>query len=153
MNNILFICTGNTCRSPMTQYLFANVLQKQANNRLKSIKLKSAGLFAQEGQPATPEAIEVMLKEGLDLTSHRSTQVDGGMIEDADLIITMTSSQKAQLTRSFPYKKDKIFTLGEMAGYEDFELFDPFGQGLPEYIKTLEQIKKMVNIITERLAE
>jgi len=137
----------------MTQYFFAQALQKQGDSRFKSVKIKSAGLFAQEGMPATPEAIEVMMREGLDLRSHRSTQVDGGMIEDADLIITMTRSQKDQLTKSYPYKKDKIFTLGEMAGYEDFELSDPFGQGLAEYIKTFEQIKKMVNIIVERLAE
>lgn len=152
MKNILFICTGNTCRSPMTQYLFEDALKKTENIDSNAIKLRSAGLCAQDGMPASPEAIEVMLEEGLDITAHRSTRVNGGMVEDADIIITMTNSQKNELSKRFPYKKDKIFTIGEMAGHEDFELSDPFGQGLAEYRKASRQIKNLVNTIIERLA-
>lgn len=86
---ILFVCSGNTCRSPMAMALFR--LEKT------DIQAESAGISAQNGQPASMEAIRACQILGADLTKHKSRRITPEMINDADIIAAMTSSHKMQL--------------------------------------------------------
>lgn len=94
---ILFVCSGNTCRSPMAMALF----------RLKGteVRAESAGIFAADGQPASPEAVKACKLLGADLSGHRSRRITPEIIEDSDIIAAMTLSHKMQLLLAGALKK------------------------------------------------
>lgn len=148
---ILFICAGNTCRSPMAQHLFLKTLGGSRKNGTVEYEVLSAGLFAYDGLPASQEAIEVMTGEGIDLSGHESAQLTGKIIADADLILAMTEGHCQILMDSFPQKKDCIFTISEYAGMGGQDISDPYGSGRQAYINTLQQLKEALDKVAARV--
>ncbi|MDD4802748.1 MAG: low molecular weight protein arginine phosphatase [Syntrophomonas sp.] len=152
--NILFVCTGNTCRSPMASQLLLNKLQQQGESmQATDIQVCSAGLFTYDGLPASAQAIEVMREEGIDISLHRSALLESSHIHDADLILTMTSSQRDILINRFPYKYLCVYTLGEFVGNEGAEVLDPYGQDLHTYRQCLGQLKLLVDRLVPKIIE
>lgn len=149
MKKVLFVCTGNTCRSPMAEALFSRMLELSGHP--DEIKAESAGLYAWENYQATPEAIEVMSQLGIDLSSHRARPLNEEMVQEADLILTMTRSHRDQLQEVFPDLKDKIYTLAEYAGRPEEEIPDPFGKNIEAYQQALEQIKSLLERVIDQL--
>ncbi len=146
--NILFVCTGNTCRSAMAAAMFRAML---AEKGIKDIKVASAGIAAIPGGKASPNAVQVMSEQGVDLNSHRSRQVDEGLLKEADLILTMTENHKLAVKSWEPSVWDKIYTLKEYAGMDDKDISDPFGQSEVIYRQTLEEIKQSLEKIIHKL--
>ncbi|MBB6453939.1 protein-tyrosine phosphatase [Salirhabdus euzebyi] len=109
MKNILFVCTGNTCRSPM-----AEALVKHKTNKIKA---RSAGIFAGHGQPASRGTTEALREKGI-LLRHQSQPVTQDLINWADLILTMTTNHKQSLVMQFPQVDDKVYTLKEYVDAE-----------------------------------
>src|SRR5690606_4959137 len=99
---VLFVCTGNTCRSPMATALLQHLLREKAQGR--QITVESAGLHAHEGAPAAAAAQRVLQEMGIDLSYHRARSVDDAAVEEADLILTMTQAHQEALRRRFPHK-------------------------------------------------
>jgi len=110
---ILFVCTGNTCRSPMAEKLAAKMLERL--NLGDNIQVMSAGLAALPGEPASSGAFEALRRDGVDLSDHRAKQLTKRMVEEADLILTMTASQKRHLLELYPMSAGKVFVLKEFA--------------------------------------
>ena len=143
--NILFICTGNTCRSPMA----AGIFDKLAVENELDVRIESAGLFAHEGDPATPEAVEAVEKYDVDLSGHRAKQLTQELIDKSDLIITMTEAHKLVLQES---AKEKTVTVCELAGI-DGEIEDPFGGDLEDYIKTADKLYIALSQIADKIEQ
>ncbi|SFI66843.1 arsenate reductase/protein-tyrosine-phosphatase family protein [Thermoflavimicrobium dichotomicum] len=115
MKRVLFVCTGNTCRSPMAEAL----LRKIADEENFPVEVQSAGVAAVNGSLASPQAIEVLKEKGIE-HDHRSQEINEELIAWADYVLTMTSSHKQTLIQLFPQYVDKIYTLREYAepGFE-----------------------------------
>ncbi|MGB9791372.1 MAG: low molecular weight protein arginine phosphatase [Thermacetogeniaceae bacterium] len=111
MKRILFVCTGNTCRSPMAEHIARRLLEEKGLRG--EIEVASAGLAALPGAPASAEARDVLRGMGIDLSGHQAVQLSRKQVEDADLIFTMTASQKRQLLELYPEARGKVFVLKE----------------------------------------
>ena len=151
MIKILFICTGNTCRSPMASALLLQRLQSPAWSDSGEIQVWSAGLFTQDGLPASPEALGVIGEEGIDISNHRSQQIRNSLIEDADLVLTMTVNQRDYLLERFPHKSFNIYTLSDFTEDETGEVMDPYGHGPEAYRKSLLQLKQLVDRLLQKI--
>ena len=130
--NILFVCSGNTCRSPMAAALF--------NHRFSKYEMKalSRGLFA-SGGPISENAVEALKRYGVEETPdnnyslHVSANVDSDILEEADLVVAMTSRHALSLIISFPQFASKVTSFAN-------DIPDPFGQDVDTYIKCLSKI-------------
>jgi len=107
IKTILFLCTGNTCRSAMAEGIFKKMLRerKEDNRRFNII---SAGISALPGMSPTPEAIKVMTEQGIDISRHIATQVQEDLIKKADLILVMSNTHKDYIKTKFTFAQDKI---------------------------------------------
>ena len=127
---LLFVCTGNTCRSPMAEVLFKAHLGEKSGWRILS-----AGLHAEPGTPASAQAVAVAKERGADLSAHVAHPVTDALAFAATHIVAMTASHSAELRRRFPFAEEKIRLLGEFAEGDGIvrDIPDPFGGSVADY--------------------
>jgi protein-tyrosine-phosphatase len=142
---ILFVCTGNTCRSPMAEGLAREILGHE-------IQLESAGIAALNGDLASPQALEVLRGRGIDLSSHRARRVTIEMLADIDWIIPMTTEQEKRLKAMFPEYSKRIKRLGSWSTKaENSDILDPWGGTVEVYRKSAEGIEFLIRELKKSL--
>ena len=139
MKSVLFVCTGNICRSPIAEGLFRRLL----GNR-KDIEVGSAGVHAVRGQPPSTHAIEVCAEEGVDIRELRSQPLTSALINRASHIFAMTGAHVEAISMLFPNAADKTFLLREFeetGATSWLDVPDPIGLGRDVYITCAQTIK------------
>lgn len=145
---ILIVCTGNTCRSPMAEGIFNELKVREKLD----IQVLSAGVSAYEGNMISENAIKAMTSLH-DISHFRSKMITEDLIDQADIILTMTKAHKDLLLLKFKGIENKVFLLNEFAFGLEEDITDPYGGNLEEYNKVRDEIYKAALSIIEQLKE
>jgi len=147
---IVFVCTGNTCRSPMAAGLFRKHLAEKLGYRVDELEssgyiVSSAGIVDTCGLPARPEAIASCAAKGVDIGSHRSRRLSEGLLKDSSLVFVMTRGQLEHVVNVWPEARGRCRLLGG-----SLEIADPMGHGQEIYNSCVDLIEAAVK---ERISE
>ena len=142
MQNILVLCIGNICRSPIAEGLL-----KQA---LPTKTVRSAGLSALVGHPADPLSVQLMAERGIDISGHRAQLISLQLVREADLILTMDREQKRAVESQYVEARGKVFRLGEFGNYD---IADPYREGIDSFRAAYRLIDEGVNVFVQRLSQ
>ena len=150
---ILFVCTGNSCRSVMAEGLMRHLLQRAGVN---TVTVESAGIFAMEGMNPTRETLRVLQDAGIDGSSHRARALTLEMIHGADVVFAMEPFQMDEIIRRAPSAKDKVHLLKPYGlPPEDLPaspgIPDPIGKPLEVYEVCFVEIREAVERIAKSL--
>src|SRR6266705_4828448 len=140
MKTILFVCTGNVCRSPMAEGIFRQVVKERGDYRVIS-----AGLGAMEGQPPSIYAVQAVRELGIDISGQRSRMLSPDMVQQADYIFGMTHSHIDTVMLLYPQAAEKTFLLREFDDTLDFfekDISDLIGGSYEVYLDCRDQIEQ-----------
>jgi len=130
MSSILFVCTGNVCRSPMAAGLLsAKLVAERPDARFR---VSSAGTWALDGQPASSHALAVMSERHIDISDHIAHTISAEDVAEADLILTMSQEHTDMIRQTWPQYIWKVYRLAEMTGKKK-NVHDPYGESVEVY--------------------
>lgn len=144
-NKIIFVCTGNTCRSPMAEAIYKSFDEES------DIEVYSRGLVVLFSEPINPKAETILKKHGLDHNNHISKGFRESDIDETTLVITMTAAHKRKILETCPNAK-AVYTIKEYAG-EDGDVVDPYGGTLIDYEECYIELSRLVKKTIYKLSE
>jgi protein-tyrosine phosphatase len=142
LKNVLFVCTGNTCRSPLAEVLFRDLVKAA-----QDYEVHSAGVGAFSGQAASRHSAKLAKERGLDLSKHQSRAVTIDLVDQATHIFALGRSHLSALLMDYPEAEDKINLLSEFTADDKMrgkDVSDPFGGDLEEYREMQEHLDKLL---------
>ena len=149
--NIMFVCTGNTCRSAMAEGL----AKKEIENKGLDINVSSSGIFAVEGEHASYNSVAIMKEYDVDILMHKATPIEKANVEKMDLILCAAMSHKNQVIARYPDLRDKVYTMKEYAGLdkngEDTDIGDPWGYDINTFRMCAAEISLCIDKIIEKI--
>ncbi len=140
MKSILFVCTGNTCRSPLAEGIFTKMIASK-----DSFSISSAGLHARDGLPASEKTVAILAKQGIDFSKFRSQSLRAEKVQEATHIFVMTKSHLQEILTLYPNIREKTFLLSEGTTREDID--DPIGGTLDAYEQCAHAIEEALERI------
>ena len=149
---VLFVCTGNSCRSVIAQNLFEKMLEEEG--LAEKIKVASAGTAVRFRLKPIRGTIKVLSLEEIDVRQYRSRKISSDLLNQADLIIVMEKRHRANLIEKRSAISGKVFLINEFLPEESFlDLPDPIGKPLSYYLRTKEKIKNCLPGILKKVKE
>jgi protein-tyrosine phosphatase len=140
MNQILTVCIGNVCRSPMAEALLVRALPGH--------QVRSAGISALIGRPAEPFAVQLMAEQGIDISEHRGQQISGQLVGWANVILVMDLEQKKYVETHYVASRGKVFRIGEAA---KADVPDPYCESIDRFRVSLDVIEEGVQFWATRI--
>ena len=136
MKKLIFVCTGNTCRSPMAEGLLKHLLGPGCG-----WEISSAGVRASDGFPASPNAVAAMHEKGIEISTFRSRRLSPELVGSADLLVTMTRSHRDAIVAISPESAGKVFLLKSFGIAQcAADIYDPVGEALDIYRRVRDEI-------------
>lgn len=140
---VMFVCTGNTCRSAMAEAIFKEIMDDD-------VYVCSSGTSAESGRGPSPNTVEVCNNHGIDITKHKATYFKDSDIEDMDVVLTATESHKEKI--KIYYKDLNIYTIKEFCEEYPLDINDPYGGSLEVYDACFEEIDRVLNKIKSKMS-
>ena len=131
IKNILVVCIGNICRSPMAEYFL--------KQEYPALKIHSAGISGLIGQPADNKALICMQHLGIDMSAHVARKLNAELLKQADLILVMSQNQQKHIEQTWPFAKGKIFRLGH---WQSKNVADPYRHDQSVFDETCQLIQQ-----------
>lgn len=149
---VLFVCSGNTCRSPLAEAITRDMLSARGNG---TFEVSSAGTFADGGGAASSGSLEVARENGLDLESFQSRPLSPEILDTADVVVVMEPAHRSAVLGIQPLADTKTYLLGELSGLQGREASvpDPFGGPLDSYRRTFQRLSTLIQSGLPRLTE
>ena len=151
---IMFICTGNICRSAMAEWLLKSKIK---DRNIKNVEVYSSGVYAEDGESSTWEAKSVMKDEyGIDMGNHKATNIRNSKIKQMDLILCATINHKEAVLDIYPELKEKVYTMKEYVNYDrqyhdKIDIKDPWGYDIETYRSCISEIDECLELLLKKI--
>ena len=147
VRSILFVCTGNLCRSPLAEVYFREKAGKEGH----LITVDSAGTDSIPGKPAHTLAKEIADQQGISLESHAAKPLYQELIQQSDLVLVMEVAQKDRVMKLYPQDRHKVFLLGQFCSRGSLEIDDPYLGTREDFQSCFERIRESCDCVMQQL--